>query len=163
MPTPKAQIAIDHQAARFRGWESMLLEGIDKAEQILDTLEQYRESTARSKQAWQARADRTQGATGKRVAAQKCHELDSRLRKAERRFEKNFRRTRQELRNYLAEKKRFQEQLEALETQDESVGAEGGGTTLLGTLGQAVFAWRVSNAMDDLAKISGRKISGKSS
>lgn len=55
--------------------------------------------------------------------------------------------------------RRFRAQMdyEMAEARNEDTAKAGGGTSLLGMLGQGLFAWKMSNAFDDLAKLSGRK------
>ena len=164
MRNHKFLIEADRQAARFRGIESGLLEAIGGAERYLDTLEKLRESTIHLKGAWQKRldnvvedpsADRT-----RRIIKGKIRELDTNLADAEKRFVGRWATIRNALRDYLAEKKRFTAQVNAqteimLHNETENAGA--GGQSVWGQLGMILFAWKASNAFDDLSRIASRK------
>ena len=156
--------------------ESALLEKIGRLEQILDSQErsetghaEYLAEFARAEADLVLRRDAASGAEQKQLARAlqglrtRRREAEAQMRELRRRSAKAMAVFRQDQVGYLelireiGGRRTVGLMAEATDEERELAAATGPGNTLLGTLGQAVFAWRASNAFDDLAKLSGRK------
>jgi len=152
----------------IRALESNLLEALDRCESILDSIEKLRGLNSKGhamldKRLTQAQVDLDD--PDKKVAAQRRladitrlrKEYDTTLKKTEQQFDTVWRRTRSQLRQYIGNKKDFDNQLiirQAVVQANKNAGAGSGGMTLLGRLGEIVLAYSAVKGFGQLDRMS---------
>jgi len=139
-PRSKSEISLRTIARTTRVHENMLMEQFSMLERHIDLVDKLREETSTQSP---NHAEKTKAAY---------------LRKAEKDIERNWKRLKTGMLKYLGMKASAKEIGDRVaEVQVHNTSQSSSGDSLLSKLGMAVFAWKTSNAFDDLAKMSGRK------
>ena len=162
-----ADVTLRNSWRHVRAAESALLEACDSLTRALSRLEQVRSQAKTNLQQLdhiemainrdlEDPTKRGRALRGKAKVAQKRAAILNGMRKIEANFSRAWGNFRRQVHDYQIKRAKIAEV--DREYSEHGQGQEcAGGTSLLGTLGQIVFACRVSNAFDDLARISGRR------